>query len=69
MRELFGQPYDTTEENWVIKGYFDRMYSDGDFVRAIRLLVERNALNTDGAYCCFINNIENGSVEVGVPTI
>ncbi|MEZ7213920.1 ribonuclease toxin immunity protein CdiI [Klebsiella spallanzanii] len=62
MNELFDQPYDTTEENWVVKGYFDRMYSDGDFVRAIKLLVERNVLNTDGAYCDFIDNIDDGSV-------
>lgn len=52
-KELFGQPYDDRDPQWVIKGYFDIMYSDGNFLKAIKLLSEKSALNTDGAYCHF----------------
>lgn len=52
-KELFGQPYDETDPYWILESYFDRMYNDGDFLKAISLLTQRGALNTDGAYCHF----------------
>ncbi|MFD0706889.1 hypothetical protein C6H64_23915 [Photorhabdus luminescens] len=52
-KELFGQPYEDSDPHWIIKSYFDRMYSDGDFLRAIELLIQKGPLNTDGAYCHF----------------
>ncbi|MEQ4973733.1 ribonuclease toxin immunity protein CdiI [Enterobacter cloacae] len=51
--ELFSQLDVDSGLDLVIVSYFDRMYSDGDFIRAISLLVKKGALNTDGAYCHF----------------
>ncbi|MGT3350070.1 ribonuclease toxin immunity protein CdiI [Yersinia enterocolitica] len=53
MKELFGQPYDGSDQYWVLKGYFDRMYNDGYFLKAIGYLVERTSFHVDGAYCNF----------------
>ncbi|MDN4499666.1 ribonuclease toxin immunity protein CdiI [Pseudomonas mosselii] len=53
MKELFGQPYSDSDPYWVVKGYFDRMYHDGNFIRSIELLVERWGFSVDGAYCNF----------------
>lgn len=39
--------------NSIITTYFGIMYSDGNFLRAIELLSQKGALNTDGAYCHF----------------
>ncbi|MFP3523291.1 ribonuclease toxin immunity protein CdiI [Pantoea sp. SIMBA_072] len=52
-KELFGQPYHDDDPVWVVKAYFDRMYNDGGFLRAIELLMIKGALNKDGAYCHF----------------
>lgn len=54
-KELFSQLDVDIGLNLIIIFYFDRMYEDGDFIRAIQLLVQKNALNTDGAYCHFSN--------------
>ncbi|MDM1757247.1 MULTISPECIES: ribonuclease toxin immunity protein CdiI [unclassified Acinetobacter] len=51
--ELFNQSDINAGLNIIIVSYFDRMYEDGDFIRAIELLSEKVALNKDGAYCCF----------------
>ena len=53
MLELFGQPYDESDPCWVVKGYFDRMYHDGRFIKALELIVKRWGCSTDGAYCNF----------------
>ncbi|WP_127960432.1 ribonuclease toxin immunity protein CdiI [Serratia microhaemolytica] len=52
-RELFGQPYSDEDPYWIIKAYFDRIYSDGHFLQSIALFSERGSLSTDGAYCSF----------------
>jgi len=53
MQELFGQPYERSDFYWVVKGYFDRMYDDGNFIRSIGYIVKRCGFSTDGAYCNF----------------
>lgn len=53
MRELFGQPYGESDPYWVVKGYFDRMYSDGCFLEAVGYIAKRWGFGTDGAYCNF----------------
>jgi len=53
MQELFGQPYDDSDIYWVVKGYFDRMYGDGAFIKSIGCIVRKNGFSTDGAYCNF----------------
>ncbi|HDU4673951.1 ribonuclease toxin immunity protein CdiI [Klebsiella aerogenes] len=39
--------------NLIILSYFDRMHSYGVFWGAISLLVQRDVLSNDGAYCKF----------------
>lgn len=51
--ELFNQSDIDAGLNIIIISYFDRMYEDGDFIKAIALLTEKVALNKDGAYCAF----------------
>lgn len=53
MKELFGQPYTDLDPYRVVKGYFDRMYHDGDFIKCLELLVKKWGFSTDGAYCNF----------------
>ena len=53
MKELFGQPYTDSDPYWIVKGYFDRMYHDGNFIKSLELLVKRWGFSTDGAYCNF----------------
>ncbi|MBH3404649.1 ribonuclease toxin immunity protein CdiI [Pseudomonas glycinae] len=53
MRELFGQPYSQSDPNWIVKGYFDRMYDDGRFIEAVGYIVKRWGFSVDGAYCNF----------------
>ena len=52
-KELFTQQDVDNGLNLIIVSYFDRMYEDGDFIRAIELFANGGALNTDGAYCNF----------------
>lgn len=52
MKGLFGQPYEL-DSYWVIKAYFDIMYDDGLFVKAIGYLAKRWGFGTDGAHCDF----------------
>lgn len=51
--ELFNQSDIDAGLNIIIISYFDRMYEDGDFIKAIELLTEKVASNKDGAYCSF----------------
>lgn len=53
MKELFGQPYDKSDPYWVIKGYFDIIYDDDDFIEVAGYIVKRWGFGTDGAHCCF----------------
>ncbi|MBG3014628.1 MULTISPECIES: ribonuclease toxin immunity protein CdiI [Proteus] len=53
IKELFNQHDIDNGVNIIVASYFDRMYEDGDFLKAIELLSQRGALNTDGAYCHF----------------
>lgn len=53
MKELFGQPYGESDPYWVVKAYFDRMYSDGYFLEALGYIAKRWGFSTDGAYCNF----------------
>ncbi|EMD5947468.1 ribonuclease toxin immunity protein CdiI [Proteus mirabilis] len=53
IKELFNQHDIDKGVNVIVASYFDRMYEDGDFLRAIELLSQGGALNTDGAYCHF----------------
>ncbi|BBH12827.1 ribonuclease toxin immunity protein CdiI [Chromobacterium haemolyticum] len=52
-RELFGQPYDGRNPNWVVLAYLDRMYNDGKFIEAIESISDGVGLSVDGAYCHF----------------
>lgn len=65
MRELFGQPYDDLDPYRVVKGYFDRMYVDGNFIEAANYILNRVGFSTDGAYCDFLEK-EDGLEEGGV---
>lgn len=58
MNELFGQSYSSSDRSWVLKGYFDRMYHDGNFIKSLELLVKGRGFSTDGAYCNFLG-LEN----------
>jgi len=51
--ELFGQPYDTSDPYWIVKGYFDVMYNNGRFIDAIEHISRKVGFSTDGAYCHF----------------
>ncbi|QOZ84299.1 MULTISPECIES: ribonuclease toxin immunity protein CdiI [Chromobacterium] len=51
--ELFGQPYDECDTNWVVLAYLDRMYNDGKFIEAIESISDGVGLSVDGAYCHF----------------
>jgi hypothetical protein len=53
MSELFGQPYDQSDRLWVLKAYFDIMYSDGNFIAAVKNICRKWGYSTDGAYCRF----------------
>ena len=53
MKELFGQPYNWSDQCWVLKGYFDRMYNDDVFLDAINNLTKKIGFSCDGAYCNF----------------
>lgn len=53
MSELFGEPYDLRNLQWVIEAYFDRMYDDGRFIEALEHIVNQCGFSTDGAYCSF----------------
>lgn len=53
MKTLFGQPYDQSDRLWVLKAYFDIMYSDGNFIEAVKNISRRWGYCTDGAYCGF----------------
>jgi hypothetical protein len=53
MKELFGQPYRQSDPDWIIKGYFDRMYDDDRFIEAAGYIVRRWGFSVDGAYCNF----------------
>ena len=53
MKELFGQPYDESDPTWVAKCYFDIIYNDGFFLKAIGYIIEKNSFFVDGAYCNF----------------
>ena len=53
MEELFGQPYEPLDPYWVIKAYFDIMYDNGLFIKAISYLGKRWGFGTDGAHCDF----------------
>ncbi|MBQ4796989.1 ribonuclease toxin immunity protein CdiI, partial [Pectobacterium versatile] len=52
-QELFGQPYDNNDPHWIIKAYFDRMYNDGYFGKAISYILHKDSFHVDGAYCSF----------------
>ncbi|NHR04294.1 ribonuclease toxin immunity protein CdiI [Chromobacterium haemolyticum] len=52
-KELFGQPYDESDPNWVVLAYLDRMYNDGKFIEAIESISDGVGLSVDGAYCHF----------------
>ncbi|WP_447755346.1 ribonuclease toxin immunity protein CdiI [Pseudomonas nicosulfuronedens] len=53
MKELFGQPYSDSDPYWIVKGYFDRMYNDDCFLKAVGYIVKKLGFSTDGAYCNF----------------
>lgn len=53
MNELFGQPYDESDPTWPVKGYFDRMYNEGDFLGAIEYVLKGYGYKVNGAYCNF----------------
>lgn len=52
-KELFNSSDIQAGLNVIITSYFDRMYEDNKFIRAIELLSKRWTLNTDGSYCNF----------------
>lgn len=52
-KELFGQPYNECDPNWVVLAYLDRMYNDGKFIEAIESISDGVGLSVDGAYCHF----------------
>ncbi|MBS9431563.1 ribonuclease toxin immunity protein CdiI [Photorhabdus hainanensis] len=53
MKVLFGKLSDssTLEEN--VTAYFDIMYNDNLFLKAIENIVQKNSFVIDGAYCNF----------------
>lgn len=53
MKQLFGQPYDTSDANWPIKGYFDIVYDDGVFIEAVGYILRKWGFHIDGADCSF----------------
>ncbi|WP_115559425.1 MULTISPECIES: ribonuclease toxin immunity protein CdiI [Xanthomonas] len=53
MNYLYGQPYDFSDERWILKGYFDIIHSQGSLIEAAGLVVKRWGFSTDGAYCRF----------------
>lgn len=53
MKTLFEQIGDLPREERIITTYFDLMYEDGYFLKAIGYLVERTSFHVDGAYCNF----------------
>ncbi|EYU13209.1 ribonuclease toxin immunity protein CdiI [Photorhabdus aegyptia] len=54
-QKLFGQPYDESNPEWILKGYFDVMYQKGKnyFYDVIENIIKRHGFSTDGAYCNF----------------
>ncbi|MFV3329996.1 ribonuclease toxin immunity protein CdiI [Pseudomonas sp. NY15437] len=53
MKELIGQPYSDSDPYWAVKGYFDRIFHDGNFITSLELLVRKWGFSTDGACCNF----------------
>lgn len=52
-KELFELSDVNAGLNLIVMSYFDRMYEDGKFMKAMDLLSKKWTLNTDGAYCHF----------------
>ena len=52
-KELFSKSDVDSGLNLIVISYFDRMYEDGSFIKAIELLSKKSTLSTDGAYCHF----------------
>lgn len=53
---LFEQPYDKSNNIWIVKAYFDSIYDSGNFLEAIEKLLFGIGFSIDGAYCSFPNN-------------
>ena len=53
MKKLFDQPHDKLDKFWVLKLYFNIMYSDGNFIDAVERISRKWGFSTDGAYCRF----------------
>ncbi|RBL86189.1 hypothetical protein DDE05_12060 [Streptomyces cavourensis] len=53
MKKLFDQSFDKSDSLWVLKVYFNIIYSDGNFIDAADRISRRWGFSTDGAYCRF----------------
>lgn len=53
MKEIFGQPYDSSDRFWIVKAYFDFMYKDGYFFDAIENISKKWGFGTDTVSCSF----------------
>ncbi|MFY3705932.1 ribonuclease toxin immunity protein CdiI [Achromobacter dolens] len=53
MKEIFGQPYGTSDELWVVKAYFEFMYKDGYFFDAMKNISKKWGFSTDTVSCSF----------------
>lgn len=53
MKTLFDQFGDFSREDRIITSYFDIIFGDGYFLKAIGYLIEKTSFHVDGAYCTF----------------
>ena len=53
MEYLFELPYKKSQPDSNIKTYFDFMYDEGDFLRAVSNIVQKKDCVMEGAYCLF----------------
>ncbi|HAY43361.1 MAG TPA: hypothetical protein DCY59_07325 [Micrococcaceae bacterium] len=51
--DLFDESYEGLTANWIMKAYWDSIYSCGLFVKAACSVSNREGLSVDGAYCRF----------------
>ncbi|QBH95498.1 hypothetical protein EKN56_03190 [Limnobaculum zhutongyuii] len=53
MKSLFKQIGNLSREERIITAYFDIIFGDGYFLKAVGYLVEKVSFHVDGAYCTF----------------